>query len=85
VREHAQDVLLADVLDQLVHVAAKPLEIVVLRLGDPVGEHVDDRAVLRESRRDLLGDEGVGQVRDVEAALDRVVVGDGHQRHATPQ
>ena len=62
-----------------VAVGLKPF--VVLR-GDPVTEDVDGLRLALEADRQLLGDEHVGQMRDRQRPVDRVVVGDRHEVHA---
>ena len=83
VRQRVQDVLLANVGDELVDVLAQSLQLVVLGLGDPVGQHMHDGAVLGKAGGDFLGDEDMrAVVRDLETTLDVVVIGDRHHRHA---
>jgi hypothetical protein len=51
---------------------------------DPEAEQVDGLRLAAEPRGELLGDEDVVAVRDLEAAVDRVVIGDRHEVHAAP-
>jgi hypothetical protein len=50
--------------------------------GDPVTQHVDRLGLTAEPGRELLRDEDIGAVGDLEAAVDRVVVGDRHEVHS---
>jgi len=42
---------------------------------------MDLAPVLREPRRHLLGDEDPGQIGDLQATVDPVVIGDGDEVH----
>ncbi len=82
VRDGVREPFRGEVFLQLENIAAPRLQLLVLRLGDAPHEHVDFAAVVRESRADLLADEGVRPVRDLEAAVDAVVIGDRHEIHS---
>jgi hypothetical protein len=81
VRERAGDVLLAQVLGDLLDGAGVRLQPLVVAGRDPEAEDVHRLRLAREARGQLLGDEHVRAVGDLERAVDRVVVGDGHKVH----
>ena len=82
-REAVEDVFGVAVGDELIDVATQPLDVLVLGLGDAPRQDVDDGAVLGKASRHLLRDEDVrAVVSDLEAAGDRVVIGDRHHGHA---
>ncbi len=58
------------------NVVADNHDIGVLSLGDPPDQEMNLARILREIRRNLLTNERIRQIRDLETALDRVVVGD---------
>ena len=68
------------------HVPPESLQIPVLRLGQVVDQHAHDRARAPLERPHLLRDEEIGRVgmavQEVQAAVDRVEVGEGHEVHA---
>ncbi len=82
--ERAGDLVLVQVGGAGLDVAGMGLEPVVVGGGDPVAEHVHGLGLAGEPGRELLGDEDVGAVGDLQAARDRVVVGDRHEVHAAP-
>ena len=74
-----------------VQVLGARLEVAVVRLQpgvvvgrDPEAEHVDRLRLAPEPGGQLLGDEDVGPIGELEAAVDRVVIGDRHEVHAAP-
>ena len=81
VRERAGDLLLAQVLGDLLDVAGVRLQPLVVAGRDPEAEDVHRLRLAGEARGQLLGDEHVGAVGDLQRAVDRVVVGDGHEVH----
>jgi hypothetical protein len=71
-----------------VQVGGAGLEVAGVRLQegvvvpvDSVTEDVDRLLLAGEPRGQLLGDEDVVAIGDLEAAIDRVVIGDGHEVH----
>jgi hypothetical protein len=82
VSHRVQDVVCLEVIAQFIDALAYLLKLLELRFRDAEHQAVDLAAVLREVRGQFRGQKGVGQVRDGEGALDRVVVGDGHVLHA---
>ena len=77
VGHRVRDVVLLEPGRQLVNVAPQRLNLRVLRLGDTPGEQVNLHIILGEKGRDFLADERPRLARDLEAALNRVVVGEG--------
>ena len=75
------DVVLRQVFLQVVDILAQALDFAVLRLVDSPHEQMHLAAVLGEIGRHLLADECARLVRDFEATLDAVVVGDGDEIH----
>ena len=83
-RQRAGDPVLVQVGGAGLDVAGVGLKPVVVGGGDPVTEDVHRLRLAGEPGGQLLGDEDVGAVGDLEAAGDRVVVGDRHEVHAAP-
>src|SRR5882757_271099 len=75
--------MVIEVLDQAVYVVAALLDVAVLVRVDVPDQYVHHAPVLGKANGDLLGKEEVGAIDELEAACDRVVVGEGHQRHPT--
>ena len=73
-----------EVLGAGLEVAGLRLQPLMVVGRDPVTEHVDRLRLAREPGGQLLGDEDVVAVGDLEAAVDRVVVGDRHEVHPPP-
>jgi hypothetical protein len=65
-------------------VAGMRLQPLVVSGGDPVTEDVNRLGLAGEAGGQLLGDEAVGTVGQLEAAVDRVVVGDRDEVHPPP-
>src|SRR4051812_47716946 len=63
------------------NVVANDDNIGVLLLGDAPNEEMNLARILRKIRRNLLAYERVRQIRDRQAPVDGVVVGDGHVIH----
>ena len=84
--EHEEDAGLAQPSRHLEHIAAERLQLAVQPFVHPVNAEVDLDVALRQPARHFLGDEEVGSVRMavqiLEAAANRVVVGDRHEVHA---
>ena len=79
--QSVRDALAAKVLDELEHVEAQLADLGMLLLVDAPREHVDVECLRREEGRDLFADDEVFVVRQLQAALDRVVVCEGDVRH----
>ena len=56
-------------------------DLAVLRFGQAPDEQIYFAWILREISRNLLADKSIGIRRKREAALDRVVIGDGDEIH----
>ena len=84
VRQRADDAARVEVLGTRLDVAGVGLQPPVVVGRDGVAQHVDRLRLAAEAHRQLLRDEGVGQVGELERAVDRVVVGDRHEVHAAP-
>ena len=82
VRGGVRDVLRAQVIHQVVHVAAPPLDLGVLVGRQIPGQDVDGAARVGKHRGDLLRQERAGAIRQREATVDRVVVGQRDEVHA---
>ena len=80
-RHRVRDAMVVEVVAQLVDVVAQALDVAVLPFVDAEHQAVDRAAVLGKAHRDLAGEEGARQVRDLERAVDGVVIGEGDQRH----
>ena len=65
-----------------VNVFAGVVDLAVLGLGDSPDEKVDTAFVLGKIDGDFFADDHAGQVRDLEAPFDRVLVGEGHEVHS---
>ena len=81
VRERRRDVVLAQVRRARLHVVPAGLKPLVVLRADAVAEDVHGLRLALEGGGQLLGDERVGQVIERQRAVDRVVVGDGHEVH----
>ena len=78
-REH---VLLDQVSVQLVNVLTQLLDRAELTLVDPENKNMDLAAVLGKVSRDLIRDEGPGQVGDLQGSAYAIVVGNRDEIHA---
>ena len=80
-RHRMHDRLALQIGLQLEDVVARAHDLCVLRFRDSPNQQVNLAGIVREISRDLLADESVRQVGDLQAALDRVVIGDGDEIH----
>jgi hypothetical protein len=78
----AGDLVGVQVLRAGLDVAVVLLQPGVIVRGDPEAEQVDDLRLPAEPDGELLGDEDVVAIGDLQAAVDRVVIGDRHEVHA---
>ena len=62
-------------------IVADDCDVGVLRFGNPPDEDMNLAGVLRERGRDLLAKESSGQIANLEATLDRIVVGERNVIH----
>ncbi len=83
VRQRVGEAALAEERDQLVDRRPARLQVAVVLLAQVPDEHVQRHGVLGELGRDLDREERVREVRDPQRTLDRVVVGDRDEGHAT--
>ncbi len=67
--------------DQRGEVPAQRLDLPMVGLVDAPDQDVDRRAILEKLCRHFARNEDAGQVGDLERAVDRVVVGEGHEVH----
>ena len=81
VRERARDPIVMKVCGAGVDIAGVCLQPFVVSGSDPVTEDVHRLSLAGEAGGQLLGDEAVGPPLELEAAGDRVVVGDRHEVH----
>ncbi len=84
VREGAGDPVLVQVCGAGLDVAGMCLQPLVVSGGDPVTKDVNRLGLAGEAGGQLLGDEAVGPALELEAARDRVVVGDRDEVHPPP-
>jgi hypothetical protein len=84
VRESAGNPVLVKVCGAGLEIAGVGLQPLVVPGIDPVTEDVHRLGLAGEAGGQLLGDEAVGTAGQLEAAVDRVVVGDGHEVHPAP-
>ena len=66
---------------QLVDILPQGLNLLMLRLGNPPCEQLDAGSVFRKVRGDLLAEKRVRQMRDGQAALDGIVIGERDEIH----
>jgi hypothetical protein len=64
------------------NIVADERDVGVLLFGNAPGEKVNLAGVLRKISRDLFADESVRQITNLQAAIDRVVIGDCHKIHS---
>ena len=83
-RQGAGDPLLVKVCGAGLDVAGVRLQPLVVSGSDPVTEDVNRLGLAGEAGGQLLGDEAVGPIGELEAAVDRVVVGDRDEVHPPP-
>ena len=76
------EVRLLEELLKIENVIAKGDDLRVLRFGQAPDEQMNLARVLRKIGRNLLAYECVGQIRNAETALDRVVIGQGDEIHS---
>jgi hypothetical protein len=76
------EVLGGEIFLKVVDVLAEAGDVAMLRLCETPDEEVDLAAVLGKPGGDLLRDEDAGEIGDVQAAVDAVVIGDGDEVHA---
>ena len=69
---------------EFVHVLPERLDLAVLFLGDPPHQHMHRAPVLREKRGYLLADKHPREIRNLQAALNPVMVGESHPIHSAP-
>src|SRR6201999_2365926 len=84
VRERAADLVLVKVCGAGLDVAGVCLQPLMVSGSDPVTEDVNRLGLAGKASGQLLGDEAVGTARQLEAAVDRVVVGDRDEVHPAP-
>ena len=80
----AGDLVGVQVLRAGLEVVVPLLETGVIVWVQPEAEHVDRLWLSAEPGGELLGDEDVVAIGDLQATVDRVVVGDRHEVHAPP-
>ena len=83
-RQGAGDLVLVKVCGAGLDVAGVCLQPLVVPGSDPVAEDVNRLGLAGEAGGQLLGDEAVGTIGQLEAAVDRVVVGDRDEVHPPP-
>ena len=66
---------------QFVDVSAVLLDFPVLRLVDVPDQEVDGDLILWKLRGDLFAEEGPGQLGDLQASIDPIVIREGDKRH----
>jgi hypothetical protein len=76
------EVLGGEIFLEIVDILAEAEDIAVLGFREAPDEEVDLAMILGEPGGDLLGDEDAGEIGDLEAAVDAVVIGDGDEVHA---
>ena len=84
VRERAGDLVLVKVCGAGLYVAGVCLQPLVVSGSDPVTEDVNRLGLAGKAGGQLLGDEAIGTVGELEATVDRVVVGDRDEVHPPP-
>lgn len=84
VRKRAGDLVLVQVCGAGLEVAGVCLQPLVVSGIDPVAEDVNRLGLAGEAGGQLLGDEAVGTIGQLEATVDRVVVGDRDEVHPPP-
>ena len=78
----ADDALIVKIPGQIVNAGPHFLNLNMLRLGDIQSQNMDFTALIREIGRDLLADEGTGQMGNFQGPADGVVVRYGYMGHA---
>ena len=79
--ESTGDFALCEVLRAALEVGRAGLKLGVVLGRDAEAQDMDRLLLAAEAGGELLGGEDVGPVGDLEAAVDRVVVGDRHEVH----
>ena len=82
-RDSVRDLRALQVPLQIEKIFANAFDLAMLRFRNPPYQNVQLATVVREISGDLLADEGPRQVRNFQAAIDRVVIGDGNVIHPT--
>ena len=83
-RQGASDPVVVKVCGAGLDIAGMRLQPLVVSGGDPVDEDVNRLGLAGEAGGQLLGDEAVGTIGELEATVDRVVVGDRDEVHTPP-
>ena len=83
VRDCVSDLRTLQVPLQIEDVFADAFDIAMLLFGNPPHQNVQLAGIVRKISSNLLADECPRQVRNFQAAIDRVVIGDGHEIHPT--
>ena len=79
-----RDLLRLEVAGQVIDIAAQPLDFRMLRFGDAPGEQVHLDIVLGKKCGDFLAEKNPRLARDLQAAVDRVMVGEGDEVEPIP-
>src|SRR5690242_7021701 len=80
-RNRVRDVRAGEISLERENVIANDLNVLVLLFGDAPNQNVNFARVLRKISRNLLTNECVGQIANLETAIDRVVVRDRDKIH----
>jgi hypothetical protein len=75
------DVLGKKILLQIVNTLPRLLDFPMLQLGDSPHEYVHTALILRENSGYLFADDDIRQVRDLQAAIDSILIGERHKAH----
>jgi hypothetical protein len=81
VRQRAGDLVVLKVCGAGLYIAGVCLQPLVVSGGDPVTEDVNRLGLAGEASGQLLGDEAIGTAGQLEATVDRVVIGDRDEIH----
>src|ERR1700682_850299 len=76
------DLRFLQILLQLENIVADAGDVSVLRFRDSPNQKMNLAGILREIGRDLLAQECLGQIGDLPATIDRVVIGDRDKIHS---
>ena len=82
-RDCVSDLRTLQVSLQIENVFAHAFDIAMLLFRNAPDQNVQLAGVVRKVSSDLLADEGPRQVRNFQAAIDRVVIGNGNVIHPT--
>ena len=80
-RDGVRQVLLCEIALEIKDVVAQPSQLAVLRLAVTPDQHMDLAALVGKMHRNLFAQKHAGTIGDGQDALDRIVVGDGHEIH----